>query len=61
MTTSPIRHAWEAACQDLPTPVEVELDHLPDDRDVIAQRLKELLENQGFGTVLDIIFFLESE
>ena len=38
-------YALEAACQDLPTPVEVELDHLPDDRDVIAQRLKELLED----------------
>ena len=39
-------YALEAACQDLPTPVEVELDHLPDDRDVIAQRLKELLEDR---------------
>ena len=36
-------YALEAACQDLPTPVEVELDHLPDDREVITERVKQLL------------------
>ena len=38
-------YALEAACQNLPTPVEVVLDHLPDDRAVIAERLTQLLED----------------
>jgi molybdopterin molybdotransferase len=36
-------YALEAACQDLPTPVRVVLDHLPDDKAVISSRLKELV------------------
>lgn len=38
-------YALEAACLDLPTPVEVELDHLPDDRELITKRVRELLED----------------
>ena len=38
-------YALEAACLDLPTPVEVELDHLPDDREIITKRVKELLQD----------------
>ncbi|MDG2169966.1 MAG: molybdopterin molybdotransferase MoeA [Opitutales bacterium] len=38
-------YALEAACLDLPTPVEVELDHLPDDREVIAERVQQLLQD----------------
>lgn len=36
-------YALEAACSSLPIPVEVRLDHLPDDKTVIASRLAELL------------------
>jgi molybdopterin molybdotransferase len=35
--------ALEAACQSLPTPTKVNLDHLPDDRSAIAGRLPELM------------------
>lgn len=38
-------YALEAACGGLPIPVNVKLDHLPDDRAVIANRLKGLMEN----------------
>jgi molybdopterin molybdotransferase len=38
-------YALEAACYGLPIPVTVKLDHLPDDRAVIASRLKSLIEN----------------
>lgn len=41
-------YALEAACLDLPTPVEVELDHLPDDREVIAERVQQLLQDTDF-------------
>lgn len=37
-------YALEAACQSLPTPVEVLLSHLPDDRDVITNCMSQLLE-----------------
>lgn len=36
-------YALEAACSKLPIPVEVRLDHLPDDKTVIASRLTELI------------------
>ena len=38
-------YALEAACDGLPIPVNIKLDHLPDDRAVIANRLKDLIEN----------------
>lgn len=38
-------YALEAACEGLPIPVEVRLDHLPDDKEVIADRLKELISD----------------
>ncbi len=38
-------YALEAACLDLPTPVEVVLDHLPDDREIIAKRVELLLQD----------------
>jgi len=36
-------YALEAACQSLPTPTQVGLDHLPDDRAIIAGRLADLI------------------
>lgn len=37
-------YALEAACQALTTPTQVSLNHLPDNRDLIAQRLDGLIE-----------------
>lgn len=37
-------YALKAACQALPTPVDVRVDHLPDDRAIIAGRLAAFME-----------------